>query len=92
MNNTPFSIGEKRLLHCQCGIHYFKSYQCISKHIKLQSTRKIGCTSTAAVQIRKFVFYPESNVDSQFRLSKSQTKKQEWKIREITLKQLQNKL
>ena len=88
LNNTPFSIGEKRHLHCQYGIHYFKSHQCISKRIKLQSTRKIGCT--ASVQIRKFVFYPEYSVDSQ--LSKSQTKKQERKIREITLKQLRNKL
>ena len=39
---------------------------------------------------KNLYIYPEYSVDSQ--LSKSQTKKQERKIREITLKQLRNKL
>ena len=69
-------------------MHYFKSHQPTSKHIKLQSSRKIGCTTS--VQIRKFVFYPEYSVDCQ--LSKSLTKKQERKVKEVALKQLRSML
>jgi len=75
-------------LHCQYGSHYFKPHQPTSKHIKLQGTRKIGCTTS--VQIWKFVFYPEYSVDLQ--LSKSLTKKQIRTIKEAALKKLKSKL
>ena len=88
LKNTPFSIGEKRLLHCQKGVHYFKPHQPTSKYIKLQGTRKTGCT--ASVQIRKFLFYPEYSVD--FQLSKDLTKKQQRKVKEEALYRLKSKL
>ena len=89
LNSTPFSIGEKRLLHCQYGMHYFKPYQSTSNRVKLQGTRKIGCS--ASIELRKFVFYPEYSVDSKLS-TKCMTKKQERKVKEAALKQLTNEL
>ena len=88
-DSTPFSIGEKRLLHCQYGKQYFKPHQPTTDRIKLQSTRKIGCS--ASLHIRKFIFYPEYSVHSELS-SKSLTKKQERKVKEAALQQLKDKL
>jgi len=88
LNDIPFTIGEKRLLHCQYGIHYFKPHQSTSKHIKLQGTRKIRCT--ASVKINTFIFYPEYSVHSE--VSKNLTKKQERKVKESILKKFKEKL
>ena len=86
---TPFSIGEKRLLHCQYGKHYFKPHQPTTDRIKLQNTRKMGCS--ASIHIRKFIFYPGFSVHSELS-SKSFTKKQERKVKESALQQLKDKL
>ena len=70
-------------------MHYFKPHQSTSNRVKLQGTRKIGCS--ASIQLRKFVFYPDYSVDSELS-AKSMTKKQERKVKEAALKQLTDEL
>ena len=61
-DNTPFSLGEKRTLHCQYGTHYYKLKPHTSNRVFLQGTRKKGCL--AHIEIVQFNLYPQSSVKS----------------------------
>ena len=55
-DDTPFSLGEKRTLHCQYGIQYYKSKSHTSDRVLLQGTRKKGFT--ALIEIMEYNIYP----------------------------------
>ena len=68
-DGIPFSVVEEKILHCQYGQHYFKKRIPLSEHnpqdkrskrLRLQGTRKIGCS--AKVCIKKYALYPEYKV------------------------------
>jgi len=81
----PFSLGEKRLMDCQYGLHYKQPKQPKqSKRIYLQGTRKKGCL--AHIKICEFVLYPEYSINSL--LSTESSMKQTRRLKEEKLKAL----
>ena len=52
---APFNLGEKRTLHCQYGVQYYKSKPHTSDRVFLQGTRKKGCI--AHIEIVEFNLY-----------------------------------
>jgi len=78
----PFSLGKKRLMDCQYGLHYKQPKQ--SKRIYLQGTRKEGCL--AHIEIHEFVLYPEYGIDSLLSIESSM--KQTRRLKEEKLKAL----
>jgi len=60
--DTPFTLGEKRLMDCQYGVHYKKPKSTTNKRVYLQGTRKKGCR--AHIEITQFNLYPEYSVHS----------------------------
>ena len=77
-------MGEKRILHCQYGEHYFKAHNCTSNRLKLQSTRKIGCK--AHIEVKSFTLYPDYCIESE--LTSAVSEKQKRKLKEATLNRL----
>ena len=55
--NTPFSLGEKQILHCQYGNQYYQSKSHTSGRVFLQGTRKKGCL--AHIEVVEFNLYPQ---------------------------------
>ena len=86
--NTPFSLGEKRTLHCQYGVQYYKSKPHTSGRVHLQGTRKKGCL--AHIEIIEFNLYPQYSVKSMIYPALSQKKVRS--IREDSLKTLRKAL
>lgn len=82
--DTPFSIGEKRTLHCQYGIQYYKSKPHTSDRVFMQGTRKKGCT--AHIEIIEFNVYPKFSIKSM--MSPELSQKRIRFIREDNLKEL----
>ena len=82
--STPFSMGDKHILHCQYGEHYFKAHNCTSKRLKLHSTRKIGCK--AHIKVKSFTLYPDYCIESE--LISAASEKQKRKLKECTLNRL----
>ena len=82
--STPFSMGDRRILHCQYGEHYFKAHNRTSKRMKLQSTRKIGCK--AHIEVKSFALYPDYCIVS--KLISATSEKQKRKLKESTLNRL----
>ena len=80
-NNTPFSLGEKKLMDCQYGVQYKQPRLTNSKCIYLQGSRKKGCL--AHIKIKEFNVYPDYSVNSQ--VSPSLSKKQIRTIKENSL-------
>ena len=60
-SNTPFALGETRIMHCQFGDHYFKKKERNSSRVCIQGTRKTGCQ--AHVEIREYILYPKQSVN-----------------------------
>ena len=92
--DTPFSLGEKRILHCQYGVQYYKSKPHSSDKVFMQGT---GCT--AQIEINEFVIYPKYSIKSTLSpvLSKSTlspvlSQKRIRKLREDSLKSLRKAL
>ena len=77
-------MGDRRILHCQYGEHYFKAHNCTSKRLKLQSTRKIGCK--AHIEVKSFTLYPDYCIESE--LISATSEKQKRKLKESTLNRL----
>ena len=71
-SNTPFALGETRIMHCQFGDHYFKKKERNSSRVCIQGTRKIG--SQAHVEIREYILYPEYSVNCTKTLSAWKTR------------------
>ena len=82
--DTPFSLGEKRTLHCQYGLQYYKAKPHTSDRVFLQGTRKKGCQ--AHIDIMEFKVYPQYSVKSMITPDLSQKKVRS--IRENRLKTL----
>ena len=85
-SNTPFALGQTRIMHCQFGNHYFKKKERNSSRVCIQGTRQIGCQ--AHVEIREYILYPEYSVNVTKTLSA-------WKartMRESKLKELRTSL
>ncbi len=86
-DNTPFSLGEKRLLDCQFGVQYKQSkLSTSSKRVYLQGSRKKGCS--AQVEVSQFKLYPEFSVQSL--LSPDFSQKKIRRIKEENLKSLRD--
>ena len=83
-DETPFSLGEKRTLHCQYGIHYYKSKPHTNDRVFMQGTRKKGCE--AHIQIVEFNIYP--NFSMKLMISTELSQKRIRIIREDHLKAL----
>lgn len=77
-------MGNRRILHCQYGEHYFKAHNRTSDRLKLQSTRKIGCK--AHVEVKSFTLYPDYCIKSE--LISAASEKQKRRLKESTLSRL----
>ena len=86
-NGVPFSIGGKRTMDCQYGHQYYKQRVASNKRVRLQGTRKVGCT--AHITQREYTLYPEFVLPSS---CKYKTKRQERLAKEEKLKHLRDQL
>ena len=55
--NTPFSIGEKRDLHCQFGTHYFG--QKATRNLKQPTESQLNEKSESSALVHEYILYPE---------------------------------
>ena len=85
-SNTPFALGQTRIMHCQFGDHYFKKKERNSSRVCIQGTRQIGCQ--AHVEIREYILYPEYSVNVTKTLSACKVRT----MRESKLEELQTSL
>ena len=58
--NTPFIVGDSQHLQCQFGPQYYKSKPKKEKHLRLQSTRKMGCP--AHMVIKQYTLFPDYEI------------------------------
>ena len=86
-DGVPFSIGEKRMMDCQYGHQYYKPRQALSKRVRLQGTRKMGCK--AHIIQRQYILYPEFAIQSSCTY---ESKRQERLAKEEKLHQLRDHL
>lgn len=70
-------------MDCQHGQHYYKPRKSVNKQVRLQGTRKKGCT--AHIIIRQYILYPEYSILQEF-----ESKRQERLAREDALAQLRS--
>ena len=68
-NGVPFSIGGKRTMDCQYGHQYYKQRVASNKRVRLQGTRKVGCT--AHITQREYTLYPEFNCVTKFIIARN---------------------
>ena len=83
-NDTPFSVGEKRMLDCQYGKKYYKSRKLTGKRVYLQGTRKQGCN--ARIELSEYILYSKFDISTELNLCSSEKAKRilrEQKLNEL---------